>query len=191
MRLVAETTDLEILVAKCRRKDSRAWGQLVEQFQNLVYSIPRRYGLSNDDCNDVFQSTFQALVNHLDRIENPATLPKWLAVTASRESLRIIRISKKTTNLEEFDMTLDTLVASEEDSAEENAIAAERADLVRQAVAELPDRCRQLISMLYLADETSYDEISEKLKMPLGAIGPTRARCLDKVRKILEREKFC
>src|SRR5699024_5381877 len=101
MRLVADTTDLEILVAKCRRKDSRAWGQFVEQFQNLVYSIPRRYGLSSDDCNDVFQSTFQALVNHLDRIESPATLPRWLAVTASRESLRIIRISKKTTNLEE------------------------------------------------------------------------------------------
>lgn len=190
MRLLVEQTDLERLVAKCRQKDKKAWDQLVDQFQNLVYSIPRRYGLSSDDCSDVFQSTFRALITNLDRIESPATLPKWLAVTASRESLRLIRLSRKTAILDDPDQTLDSMVNREEEDAETNAIQAEEAETVRKAVQELPDRCRKLVRMLYM-EEASYEAVSAEMGMPVGAIGPTRARCLDKLRKTLERERFC
>ena len=190
MNLLAQTDDLDDLVKRCIKRDSHAWSRLVERFQNLVYSIPRRYGLNEEDANDVFQTTFQALLRNLDRIESAKTLPKWLSVTASRESLRVKRISQRSVGAEDRGMDLDTLVDLEEQSAEENAIQAERAELVRRFTSELNERCRELLTMLYLEDDPSYQEISEKLKMPVGAIGPTRARCLDKLRKKLEDVEF-
>ncbi|MFI5386177.1 MAG: RNA polymerase sigma factor, partial [Fimbriimonadales bacterium] len=85
---------------------------------------------------------------------------------------------------------LDAIIDREEVSADENAAQAERADLVRRYVGALNDRCRELLSMLYLRDDPSYIEVAEKLGMPIGAIGPTRARCLDKLRRDLERGGF-
>jgi RNA polymerase sigma factor (sigma-70 family) len=188
MNLLAQIDDLDDLVRRCLRKDSRAWGQLVDRFQNLVYSIPRRYGLNEDDAADVFQATFQALLRNLDRIESARTIPKWLAVTASRESLRIKRIAGKSVAAEDRGLDLDTIVDNEERSAEENAVDADRAETLRRLTKELNERCRDLLTMLYLEDDPSYQEISDKLAMPIGAIGPTRARCLDKLRKKLQEE---
>jgi RNA polymerase sigma factor (sigma-70 family) len=190
MSLLSRVDDLDHLVRRCLKKDSRAWSELVDRFQNLVYSVPRRYGLNEEDAADVFQNTFQALLRNLDRIESARTIPKWLAVTASRESLRIKRISAKSMGAEDRGLDLDTVVDYEERSAEENAIHAERSDLLRRHTQSLNDRCRDLLTMLYLEDEPSYQEISEKLNMPVGAIGPTRARCLEKLRKSLEGEGF-
>lgn len=190
MNLLAQIDDLDDLVRRCLKKDARAWGQLVDRFQNLVYSVPRRYGLNEDDASDVFQTTFQALLRNLDRIESARTIPKWLAVTAARESLRLKRISAKSVGAEDRGLDLDTIVDIEERSAEENAVQAERAEILRRLTNELQDRCRDLLTMLYLEDEPSYQEISDKLGMPIGAIGPTRARCLDKLRKKLQDEGF-
>lgn len=190
MNLLSRTDDLDDLVRRCLRRDSQAWARLVERFQNLVYSIPRRYGLNEDDAADVFQATFQALLRNLDRIESARTLPKWLAVTASRESLRLKRAASRSVSAEDRGMDLETMVAAEEQSAEDNAVQAERADLVRRMTNELNERCRDLLTMLYLADDPPYEEISEKLAMPIGSIGPTRARCLEKLRKKLEEAGF-
>jgi RNA polymerase sigma factor (sigma-70 family) len=190
MNLLSRVDDLEDLVRRCQKRDSRAWSQLVDRFQNLVYSVPRRYGLNEDDAADVFQTTFQALLRNLDRIESARTLPKWLAVTASRESLRIKRTSAKAVGAEDRGLDLDALIDSEERSAEDNAILAERAELLRRHTQALNDRCRDLLTMLYLEEDPSYQEISEQLQMPIGAIGPTRARCLEKLRKSLQEEGF-
>jgi RNA polymerase sigma factor (sigma-70 family) len=146
--------------------------------------------LSDDDAGDVFQATFQALYRNLDRIEAAKTLPKWVAVTASRESLRVKRIASKSVAAEDRGIDLETLVDLEEQSAESNAIEAERADIVRRMTQELQERCRDLLTMLYLEDDPSYQDISDKLKMPIGAIGPTRARCLEKLRKKMEDADF-
>lgn len=190
MNFKRETDDLETLVKRCLNRDHEAWSLLVDRFQNLVYSIPRRYGLSDDDASDVFQVTFQALLRNLDRIEEPRTLPKWLAVAAARESLRVKRISGRSLSAEERGLDLDALVDSESVAADENAVAAERADAVRRLTSDLKERCRDLLTMLYLEDDPSYQEISEKLGVPIGAIGPTRARCLEKLRKKLEEAGF-
>src|SRR4051812_20536767 len=110
MNLLVRTDDLDDLVQRCIKRDAQAWSRLVERFQNLVYSIPRRYGLNEEDAADVFQTTFQALLRNLDKIEAARTLPKWLSVTASRESLRVKRISSRSVGAEDRGMDLDTLV---------------------------------------------------------------------------------
>lgn len=186
-----EPADLPRLLKRCRQGDSVAWGELVEQLQRLVYSIPKRMGLNDDDANDVFQATFLALYRSLDRIDNAQTLPKWVAVTASRESMRLRRISSRTVSTGGVDERgLEELVADEDAGAEVNAVHAVETLEVRQALVKLGGKCQALLTLLYADDEASYQEISEKLSMPVGAIGPTRSRCLDKLRKILVASDF-
>ena len=190
MALFDQGPDLERLLTRCRRGDSESWSRLVERLQSLVYSIPRRYGLGPDDAADVFQTTFQALYRNLDRIESAQALPKWLSVTAARESLKVKRIQSRTTLAEDHGIPLEEIVAREDSTAESDAVAAESAMLAREAIGALDDRCRDLLTALYLGSDAPYAEISTKLGLPVGAIGPTRARCLDKLRKILEKGGF-
>ena len=190
MRLFSErgSDDLPKLVDRARRGDSHAWAQLVDRFQNLVYSIARRTGLNSDDAGDVFQATFLALYKNLDRIEQPETLPKWISVTAARESLKLKRNSARYVDDPALMDRLDDVLADEEASAETLAIDAEDADYWRKALVELGGRCEQLLSALYL-EERSYEEITDTLGMPTGAIGPTRSRCLEKLRKLYQRDR--
>jgi RNA polymerase sigma factor (sigma-70 family) len=190
MPLLQRESELDVLVSRCRNQDPRAWSELVDRFQNLVYSVARRYGLNEDDAGDVFTATFQALLQNLDRIQVAQTLPRWLAVTASREAMRMRRINSRYASTEDQGLTLDDILADEEQSAEENAIQAELGEELRKAVHSLQERCRELLKLLYLSDEMPYQEIAEKLGMPIGAIGPTRGRCLEKLRKNLESEGF-
>lgn len=186
-----EGEDLERLVARCRHGDERAWSEMVERFQRLVYSIPRRMGLREDDAADVFQSTFVALYRSLDRIESPKTIPKWLSVTASRESLRVRRVAASTlsSTLDEGP-TLEEVVADEERNAEQLAVVASESHHLRDATDRLGGRCSKLLTILYFEEDVSYQAVSERLSIPVGAIGPTRSRCLQKLRKILHAEGF-
>ncbi|MDQ2987107.1 MAG: sigma-70 family RNA polymerase sigma factor [Armatimonadota bacterium] len=181
-------SDSEIgrLLDKCKKGDEQAWSQLVDRFSNLVYSVPARMKLSTDDCADVFQNTFLALSKGIERIHHAVALPRWLAVTASREAIRLRRTSGRYSNESSFEeMDLDALIADEEESAEARAVKSVEADTLRAAVAKLPEKCRALLELLFLGDEISYAEISKRTGVPVGAIGPTRARCLDKLRKKL------
>lgn len=186
-----EAADLPRLLQRCRQGDSDAWGDLVENLQRLVYSIPKRMGLNDEDANDVFQATFLALYRSLDRIDNAQTLPKWVAVTASRESMRLRRIGARTVSSGGADERgLDELLADEDAGAEAAALQAVETTEVRQALVKLGGKCQTLLTLLYAEEDASYVEISEKLSMPIGAIGPTRARCLEKLRKILLASNF-
>lgn len=185
--------DLSGLLARCRKGDARAWGELVDRFQGYVYSIPRRMGLGEEDCADVFQATFVALHRSLDRIEAAAALPKWIGVTASREAIRLRRLRTRepvSENEGTDDRGLDEILADEDKSAEALAVEACDARILRLAVNRLNERCSKLLAALYLEDDPAYQEISERLGIPIGAIGPTRARCLEKLRKTLEEEGF-
>lgn len=183
--------DLEVLVAKCRRGDHRAWSILVERFQRLVYSVPRRIGLTEDDCAEVFQTTFTALHRYLDRIESATTLPKWLTVTASRESYRLKRsYGKAPLSFEQEAGTLEDVLAVEESMIDEQVAEATQADTVQQAILDLQDKCRALLSALYLEEDVSYQEIADRFGIAIGSIGPTRARCIEKLRSILNRQGF-
>lgn len=190
MSLFDRKDDLEALLRRCQKRDSLAWKELIQRFSSLVYSVARRYGLNEEDCSDVFQLTFQALYQGLDRIEQPETLPKWLSVTASRMSLRANRNRGKTIPFETEDMNLNEVLAAEDRSAEENAVIACDAFELRRALAQLTDRCGSLLQALYFEEDLSYHEISLQLDIPIGAIGPTRSRCLEKLRKVLEKQGF-
>lgn len=185
MRLREDEENLQGLLDRCRREDSQAWSSLVMRFQSLVYSVARRYRLNEDDAADVFQTTFAALFRSIDRIEDGRSLPRWLAVTASRESLRAIRISGKYALAGDESLNLDEVVQAEELGAEANAIQAEKLDQLRTAILRLGGRCPELLTELYSSEEPAYADIAGRVGIPIGAIGPTRGRCLEKLRKKL------
>ena len=189
MRLFGSGDDLDRLLERCKRSDGEAWSSLVERFKGLVYSVPKRMGLNDDDAADVFQHTFQALYSNLDRIDNPQYLPRWLAVTASRESIRLRRIQARVPVGGDA-MDLEQVLADDERSAEETSIASTQAEEVRKALGRMAERCRTLLTLLFLEEENSYQAISEQVGIPVGAIGPTRARCLAKLREMLGGEGF-
>lgn len=179
-------SELERLLQRVRGGDSDAWGTLVSRLQGMVYSVPRRYRLDEDDVSDVFMASFQALHRNLDRIESGRALPRWLATTAAWESLRLVRLKARFAS----GIPLEELVAEEEATAEAEAIRSDDAFRVKAGLARMAPKCRDLLGALYGDAETSYAEIAKQMGVPIGAIGPTRARCLDKLRKIMEEEGF-
>lgn len=179
-------SELQRLLERSRAGDADAWSALVAKLQGLVYSVPRRYRLDEDDAGDVFMTTFQALHRNLDRLESGRALPRWLATTAARESLRLLRLKSRTTS----DVPLEEIIAEEDADAEAETVRSDDALRVRRALEGMAGRCRDLLSALYSDEDTPYADIAAHLGMPVGAIGPTRARCLDKLRKMLESEGF-
>lgn len=176
--------DLDVLLRRVQRGDAKAWSKLVERFQNIVYSSARRVGLSREDSEDVFVAVFQAFLSSKDRLESGRALPKWFAVTSARISLRQARASRTTVNLDEPEL-LDDLVAAEEDHADEIAQRSLLSNQVWDGVLALAEKCRRLLTLIYSEEETTYELISADLGMPIGAIGPTKARCLEKLRRAL------
>lgn len=185
-----DQSELAGWVARSIAGDESAWGRLVDHFQSLVYSIPKRIGLSAEDCDDVFQTTFLALHKNLDKIQDSFAIAKWLSVTATRESLRIKKLSSRSLTVSSDTKTLDETLADIEATAEEGVIKAVEADIVRKSVLNLPEKCRELLSKLFFDDQTSYEQIALDMNIALGSIGPTKARCLEKLRSILEKSGF-
>jgi RNA polymerase sigma factor (sigma-70 family) len=154
-----------------------AWSRLVDRFSGLVWSVARSHRLSQADAADVAQTTWLHLVEHLDRLQRPDAVGAWLATTARRESLRVLRINARLPPSEQVPEKVDPAPP-----AAVSLIAAERDEALWAAFAELPERCRTLLRMLIADPPPSYEEIGEILGMPIGSIGPTRIRCLARLR---------
>jgi RNA polymerase sigma factor (sigma-70 family) len=176
------------LVTRARNGDKRAWDELVERYAPLVWSICRRYRLDRADADDIGQSVWLRLVEHLGGLREPAALPGWLATTTQRECTRVIRAGQRA---EPVGDGLDPVAAGvhqhsaavAEAAVEEEVLRAERHDALREAFTCLPPECQRLISMLVNDPPVPYAEISSRLGIPVGSIGPSRARCLDKLRR--------
>ncbi len=184
-------SDLEILVRKCKAGDSASWSVLVDRFQSLVWSSIYRVGLRNEDAEDTFQKVFLILYKNLDRIDSALALPKWLATTAAREAIRLHRQNRDKSAVS-FDAieNLEEMLASEEATIEEVTVAAIQSGAIRRIMSQLPGKCPELLSMLYSENESSYEEIKAKLEIPSGSIGPTRSRCIERLRKALLSANF-
>jgi RNA polymerase sigma factor (sigma-70 family) len=184
-----ERPDDAALVALCKAGDESAWHSLVKRYQRLVYAIVRRMDMDEHVCADVFQTVFARLYEHLPRIEDPSRLQAWIVTTAKREGLLQRRRAMRHVSVTPVDDEDDALIDIE-DEAEKPDEAAERlqmANLVRNALEALDVRCRDLLTMLYADDEAvPYEEIAARLAIPVGSIGPTRARCLAKLRGLVE-----
>ncbi|HEX6339103.1 MAG TPA: sigma-70 family RNA polymerase sigma factor [Jiangellaceae bacterium] len=166
------------LVERARDGDQTAWDQIVDRYAPLVWSLCQRYHLTRADADDVGACVWLRLVEKLDTIREPAALPGWLATTTRRECLRLLQAKHRELPVEDN----QRLVDDTNPAADDWLLAQERLIALRLAYADLSERCRQLLKLLFADPVTPYDEISAILGMPVGAIGPTRQRCLGKLR---------
>jgi RNA polymerase sigma factor (sigma-70 family) len=176
--------DVAALVRRAADGDLQAWERLVDQFARLIWSITVEFKLGESDAADVAQTTWLRLLEHIDRLEYPDRVGSWLAATARHECLRNLAAHKKVVlGHDEEDLSG---VAAPEPEVDERLLAAERAQVVREALTRLPRRWQQLLEMLMADPPASYAEISDQLGLPVGSIGPTRGRCLARLRTLLQ-----
>ena len=171
------------LVTRARNGDTQAWHALVERYAPLIWSICRRYRLGDADAQDVGQDVWLHLVRHLDTLRAPAALPGWLATTTRRACDRKVRSTADSPAARWYLLDADILPDKRAATADQELLEAERHAALREALAALPPSGRQLIAMLTADPPVPYTEISARLGIPVGSIGPTRRRCLDKIRR--------
>ncbi|MGN9780923.1 RNA polymerase sigma factor [Nonomuraea sp. ZG12] len=170
------------LVVRARGGDRDAWDEIVERYASLVWSICKAFRLSRADADDVGQSVWLSLVEQLPRLREPAALPGWLATATRRECLRCAQAAERQQRLR-LPVDADVLVDVRAPAPGQDLIDAERNAALAAGFRQLDGRCQELLSMLMCQPPVPYTDISAKLSMPVGAIGPTRARCLEKLRR--------
>jgi RNA polymerase sigma factor (sigma-70 family) len=169
------------LVTRAAGDDYEAWNEIVERYVPLVWAICTRYQLSRDDSEDVGQTVWLLLVEQLGKLREPAALPGWLATTTRRECLRVVTATRKTQPAGA--MLDDTPPLPDDPAIDEEMLIAERNAALRVAFAGLPRQGQQLLSMLFRDPPCSYSEIRDTLGIPMGSIGPKRARYLERLRQ--------
>jgi RNA polymerase sigma factor (sigma-70 family) len=178
---VSDTPLAVDLVARARKGDQQAWDALVERYAPLIWSICRRHQLAGADADDVSQSVWLTLVDQLHKVREPAALPGWLATTTRRECLRVLRATQGPLRGQVPDVEI--LPDEQAGTAEQDLLAAERHAALREAFPTLPASGQQLIALLIADPPVPYAEISARLGIPVGSIGPNRSRCLNKLRR--------
>jgi RNA polymerase sigma factor (sigma-70 family) len=178
----ADRADVAKLVRAASAGDRASWDALVDRFASTVWAIARAHRLNAADAADVSQTTWLRLLEHLDRIQQPERVGAWLATTARRESLRVLRVAgRQIPNGDDFEVLPDSMASSAPDRG---LLRSERVQFVTELVDKLPVRSQLLLRLLSADSPLSYRDISEALSMPIGSIGPTRARALEQLRKL-------
>ncbi|PLS86319.1 MAG: sigma-70 family RNA polymerase sigma factor [Actinobacteria bacterium] len=177
----------KILLLACRRGDSKAWESLVARYERLVFSIPLNYGLSREDAADVAQITFTILLQSLDSLSEDSRLGSWLSTVARRHTWRLLERNRRESTVRAEDLAHNaTRLGKDENDPVERWEAVEWLD---GGLSRMDERCKDLLFALYFdPEEPSYEKVAERLSMPVGSIGPTRARCLKRLKKILEED---
>ncbi len=182
----------ESLVLRCLNGDNAAWSALMDRYRPLIGSIVRRAGLDDHCAADVMQTVFARLVVHLPRLAQPGRLQAWLVTTTKRESWLQCRIGHRTVSMTALDDAeydrQDLEIIDRSPIAEEALASRQQLDQLREGLCLLDGRCRDLLEWLFPQDEDplSYAEIARRLEAPVGSIGPTRTRCLDKLRRMVQ-----
>jgi RNA polymerase sigma factor (sigma-70 family) len=174
----AQDAELDHLVRAAKTGDAEAWSALVDRYNARLRCVARRHRLGAQDVEDVLQTTWLRLLEHIERVREPGAVGAWLETTARRESLRIVR-SGRQEELSDAEHLGEAVAPVDE----QRLVAAERRTALAAAVDRLPGRDRELLGLLCAEPARSYAEISDRLDMPIGSIGPTRARCLDRLRR--------
>ena len=166
------------LVAAAAAGDHEAWATLVDRYTSLLWSVARSFRLPEADAADVVQTAWLRLVEHLDGVEDPDRLPGWLATTVRRECLRLVRQASH----ESYAPLAE--VADDSPGLDARVLKDERDAVLWHAFAQLDDFCRQLLRVLMADPPPAYAAVAAALDIPVGSIGPTRARCLSKLRQM-------
>lgn len=177
-----DDSGIAALVTRARNCDKQAWDELVELYAPLIWSICRRYRLSGADAGDVGQNVWLQLVNHLETLRDPAALSRWLSTTTRRECGRALRAGQGS-HAAEYMPEVESIPDEQAETADEESLVAERHAALRQAFGDLPLFSQQLIALLVHDPPVPYAEISVRLGIPVGSIGPSRRRSLDKLRR--------
>ena len=176
------TTDVGVLVHAAAGGDQQAWSVLVDRYSKLVWAVARNHRLSADDAAEVSQTTWLKLAEHIDRLQDPSKVGGWLATTTRHEALRVLRGAGRQIPMGD-DMPEPECPAVELD---DELLRSERDTLLWQAFSRLPARDQALLRLLVSDPMPSYEEIGAAMGMPVGSVGPTRARCLERLRREAE-----
>jgi len=180
MGLSGELSDLSDreLIDSCLREEQRGWTRLICKYERLIYSVARALCPQPEDCADVFQQVCLALYQNLKKLRSDQTIPAWLITVTRRQAYTLIRAKRPPAPVDADDAISKGQIDIIEDEFE-----------LEMSLERLDARCRDLINLLYFVpDEPSYSEIAERMRMPVASIGPTRARCLEKLKKLLNPE---
>lgn len=173
------------MIRRAAQGDSLAWERLVAQYSRLIWAMTRDFRLCESDAADVVQATWLRLLEHIDRIEYPDRIGSWLATTARHECLRHVAAGKRVMPVQDDHAALCETAANQP-AVDERLLAHERAMEVREALTMLPPRWQQLVELLMADPPASYTEISDQLGIAIGSIGPTRGRCIERLRVLLQ-----
>jgi RNA polymerase sigma factor (sigma-70 family) len=175
------------LLAAAGRGDEAAWSDLVERYAPLVWGVISAYRLPRADAADINQTIWLRLVENLGRIREPAALPGWIVTTTRNECLRVLRSDARVRPYDPLDPAgtapVEASLGSAQRATDEDLLSAERRQALRDGFATIPARCQLLLRLLLEDPPPSYQDVSEKLRIPVGSVGPTRARCLHKLRQ--------
>ena len=185
-------TDQETLTEKVQAASAgerEAWNWLVERYAPLVMGVASRYRLRAEDAADVSQGVWLKLVEHLDDLREPRALPGWIVTTTRNEALRVLKSRQRTISVDpQIGLTLEA--ASDSGSLDDDLLRDEQHHALREGLRELRPLHRDLLVLLLVDPPLSYDDISRKLRIPKGSIGPTRARCLEALRRTAALRSF-
>ncbi|GIH02119.1 RNA polymerase sigma factor [Rhizocola hellebori] len=173
--------DIKSLLDAAATGDQRAWSSIVDKYSGLVWTVARSFRLGSADAADIHQATWLRLVEQLGRIRDPERLGAWLATTARREALALLRRAGHDLPASDL-LSLDRHDASQPE-LDDDMLQRERDKFLWAAVGQLPMNCQRLLRLMVLDPPPSYHEISAALEIPIGSIGPTRSRCLDQLRQ--------
>jgi RNA polymerase sigma factor (sigma-70 family) len=181
LKLAAES-DFDLIQA-CRRGDERAWDRLLDRYERLVHYIALKHGLSGEDAADVSQTTFTILMQSLDKLRDDTRLGAWLATVAKRHTWRVMAGRQREQVHPEDDLAGQDWALGE--TADPYA-AWERVEWLKDGLEQLDRRCRELLRMLYFDPaKPGYPEIADHFQIALGSVGPTRARCLERLKSLM------
>jgi RNA polymerase sigma factor (sigma-70 family) len=184
------SAEVTVLVRRAAAGQQPAWEELVDEFSPLVWSVVRSFRLGDTQAADAAQTTWLRLVEHLTDIRDPERLPGWLRTTARRVCLAVVREGGReqlTECVDDLGRTVDRYRDAPDDGPEAGVLRQDQQALVRQALAGLTERQRTLLALLVASPPMSYAEIGARIDMPVGSIGPTRARILARLREELEK----
>ena len=174
------------LIRACRKGDARSWERLLDKYERLVFSIPLRYGLSREDAADVSQLVFTILLQSIETLPDDSRLAPWLSTVTRRHTWRIMERNRRESTGSEEDISNNAVLVGKDTT--DTVEHWELTEWLHHGLSLVNERCRELLMALYFQPEQpSYVEISGSLGMPVGSIGPTRARCLKDLKNALTK----
>jgi RNA polymerase sigma factor (sigma-70 family) len=180
-----DTRPVGELVAAAGRGDKEAWSALVRRYSPLILAVTSKYRLNASDVADAYQTVWLRVVEHLDRLRDPVALPMWITTTTRRECYRLLQLNQRTRPFDPLDDEQPARLSTMVDDAplDENLLQAERRHALREAFVQLEPRCQRLLSLLMGDPPLRYRQVSERMNVPVGSVGPTLGRCLRKLRE--------